>query len=45
MVDAVHAHPSYKRDRADQGAVFTLAATSDATREIHMALLLVPVLT
>lgn len=44
IVDAVRAHPSYKRDRGDEGAVFTLAAAIDESREIHLAVLHVPVL-
>jgi len=44
IVDAVRAHPSYKRDRGVEGTVFTLAADSDESREIHLAVLHVPVL-
>lgn len=44
-VAAIRAHASYKRDRGDEGTVFTLAATTDETREIHVAVLHVPLLT
>lgn len=44
-VDAIRAHASYKRDRGDEGTVFTLAGTTDETREIHVAVLHVPLLT
>lgn len=44
IVAAVQAHPSYKRDRGDEGTVFTLAAPSDESREIHLAVIQVPVL-
>lgn len=44
IVSAIRAHPSYKRDRGDEGTVFTLAADTDENREIPVAVLHVPVL-
>ncbi|MGI8757543.1 MAG: hypothetical protein ACR2MB_17130 [Acidimicrobiales bacterium] len=44
IVAAIQAHGSYKRDRGDEGTVFTLASPADRIREIHVALILVPLL-
>lgn len=44
IVEAVRGHASYKRDRGSGGTVFTLASAADSAREIHVAVLLVPLL-
>lgn len=44
LVAAIRNHSAYKRDRKDDGTVFTLAAATDAAREIHIAIVHVPLL-
>jgi hypothetical protein len=43
-VEVIREHDSYKRDRGEEGTVFTLASAADPAREIHVAVLLVPLL-
>lgn len=45
LLAAIRDHPAYKRDRGEDGLVFTLAASTDAAREIHVAVVHVPLLT